>query len=206
VDETGRAIGEDWTLAFATEYVLARVPGPVVTNLSSSQSIEDVAAAAGVPFHRSAVGEARVAELMAARGAVIGGEGNGGVMLPDLNLTRDAPLAVALVLSLLATRRSGPGELLHGRTRYTMVKRKTDRPAGGAAAAFRALEKEAGPDAEIDHTDGLRIVWPERKEWLHVRASGTEPILRIISEAPDADRATELADWAGLHVEALSGG
>lgn len=206
VDETGRAIGEDWTLALATEYLLGRVPGPVVTNLSSSQSIEDVASAAGVPFHRSAVGEARVAEMMVARGAVIGGEGNGGVMLPDLNLTRDAPLAAALVLSLLATRRCGPGELLKGRTRYTMVKRKTDRPEGGAAAAFRALETEAGSGAEFDHTDGLRIVWPERREWLHVRASGTEPILRIISEAPDADRAAALADWAGTHVEALTGG
>jgi phosphomannomutase len=206
VDETGRAIGEDWTLALATEYVLGRTPGPVVTNLSSSQSIEDVAAAAGVPFHRSAVGEARVAEMMVERGAVIGGEGNGGVMLPDLNLTRDAPLAAALVLSLLAERQCGPGELLRGRTRYTMVKRKAARPGGGAAAAFRALETEAADGAEFDYTDGLRIAWPEQKEWLHVRASGTEPILRIISEAPDAGRAVELADWAGAHVEALSGG
>jgi phosphomannomutase len=204
VDESGEAIGEDWTLAFATEYVLGRTPGPVVTNLSSSQSIEDVAVAAGVPFHRSAVGEARVAAMMMDRRAVIGGEGNGGVMLPDLNLTRDAPLAAALVLSLLAGRRSGPAELLRGRTRYTMVKRKTARPAGGAEQAFLALERESGEDARFDRTDGLRIVWPGRKEWLHVRESGTEPILRIISEAPDPDRAVMLADQAGEHVEALS--
>ena len=100
VDESGTPIGEDWTLAIAVEHVLNRRPGPVVTNLSSSQSIEDVAAVAGVPFSRSPVGEARVAERMAETGAVIGGEGNGGVMLPDLNLTRDAPLAAALVLSV----------------------------------------------------------------------------------------------------------
>ena len=203
VDESGTPIGEDWTLAIAVEHVLNRRPGPVVTNLSSSQSIEDVAAVAGVPFSRSPVGEARVAERMAETGAVIGGEGNGGVMLPDLNLTRDAPLAAALVLSRLATRQIGPRELLASRTRYSMVKRKTARPAGGAEQAFAALERESGTSAEFDHTDGLRIFWPEAREWVHVRASGTEPILRIIAEAPQASRAVELADWAGAHVDAL---
>ena len=203
IDESGTPIGEDWTLALAVEHVLSRRPGPVVTNLSSSQSIEDVTAAAGVPFSRSPVGEARVAERMAETGAVIGGEGNGGVMLPDLNLTRDAPLAVALVLSHLATRQIGPRELLGSRTRYSMVKRKTARPAGGAEQAFAALERESGASAEFDHADGLRIVWPEAREWVHVRASGTEPILRIIAEAPQASRAAELADWAGAHVDAL---
>ena len=205
VDETGKPIGEDWTLAFATEYVLERRPGPVVTNLSSSQSIEDVARAAGVPFHRSAVGEARVAAMMSERGAVIGGEGNGGVMLPDLNLTRDAPLAVALVLGHLASRRCGPGELLRGRTRYTMVKRKVAQPPGGPSRAYEALRAEVGPGASFDATDGLRIAWPDRKEWLHVRPSGTEPILRVISEAPESERAVELADRAEAHVAALAG-
>ncbi|MCL7958040.1 MAG: phosphoglucosamine mutase [marine benthic group bacterium] len=205
VDETGAPIGEDWTLAFATEYVLERRPGPVVTNLSSSQSIEDVARAADVPFFRSAVGEARVAAMMSERNAVIGGEGNGGVMLPDLNLTRDAPLAAALVLSHLATHRTGPGELLRGRRRYTMVKRKTAQPPGGAARAYEALRDEASEGATFDDTDGLRITWPEAGEWLHVRPSGTEPILRIISEAPETDRAVELADRAEAHVAALTG-
>ena len=84
-----------------------------------------------------------------------------------------------------------------------MVKRKTARPAGGAEQAFAALERESGASAEFDHADGLRIVWPEAREWVHVRASGTEPILRIIAEAPQASRAAELADWAGAHVDAL---
>lgn len=203
VDEAGTAIGEDWTLALAVEYVLGRRTGSVVTNLSSSQSIEDAANAAGVPFFRSAVGEARVAERMAETDAVIGGEGNGGVMLPDLNLTRDAPLAAALVLSHLAARQAGPQELLGSRTRYSMVKRKASRPAGGAEQAFAALERESGAGAEFDHVDGLRIVWPTVREWVHVRASGTEPILRIIAESPHATRAEELADWASSHVDAL---
>jgi phosphomannomutase len=203
VDETGTPIGEDWTLALAVEYALGRRPGPVVTNLSSSQSIEDAANAANVPFYRSAVGEARVAERMAETGAVIGGEGNGGVMLPDLNLTRDAPLAAALVLSHLAAGQVGPRRLLGSRTRYSMVKRKAARPAGGAEQAFAALERESGDGAEFDHADGLRIVWPEAREWVHVRASGTEPILRIITESPHAARSEELADWASAHVDAL---
>ncbi len=206
VDETGSPIGEDWTLAFAVEYVLSRRKGPVVTNLSSSQSIEDAARAAGVPFHRSPVGEARVAARMAEVDAVIGGEGNGGVMLPDLNLTRDAPLAAALVLSLCATRRARPGALLSGRARYHMVKRKAERPERGAEPALPALEAEAGDGARADRSDGLRLSWPEAREWVHVRASGTEPILRIIAEAPEAGRARELADWAGRHVEALGAG
>lgn len=203
VDECGTPIGEDWTLALAVEYVLGLRKGAVVTNLSSSQSIQDVAEAAGVEFHRSPVGEARVAERMVETRAVIGGEGNGGVMLPDLNLTRDAPLAAALVLSHLAQRQVGPRELLGSRTRYSMVKRKAARPAGGAEQAFGALEREAGVEAEFDRSDGLRIVWPEAREWVHVRASGTEPILRIIAEAPEAPRANELADWAGSHVKSI---
>ena len=203
VDESGTPIGEDWTLALAVEYVLARRRGPVVTNLSSSQSIEDAAEAAGVPFFRSPVGEARVAERMVETGAVIGGEGNGGVMLPDLNLTRDAPLAAALVLSHLAALQVGPRERLGSRTRYSMVKRKAARPIGGAEQAFSALKREAGVGAEFEDSDGLRIVWPEAREWVHVRASGTEPILRIIAEAPQGARAEELADWAGEHVDAI---
>lgn len=202
VDESGVPIGEDWTLALVVEYVLSRRPGPVVTNLSSSQSIEEAARSAGAPFHRSPVGEARVAERMAEVGAVIGGEGNGGVMLPDLNLTRDAPLAAALVLSFLAARQVRPGELLAGRTRYAMVKRKATRPPGGPETAFAALEAGA-PEADVDRRDGLRLAWPAAREWVHVRASGTEPILRVIAEAPEAERAAELADWAERHVNAL---
>ncbi|MDH3297979.1 MAG: phosphoglucosamine mutase [Gemmatimonadota bacterium] len=196
VDETGRPIGEDWTLALAVEYVLEHRRGPVVTNLSSSQVIEDVARKVGVPFHRSAVGEARVAALMVETGAVIGGEGNGGVMLPDLNLTRDAPLAAALVLSLCATRRARVGELLSGRIHYGMVKRKIARPEASTEDIVGTLLASLGSDAECDVTDGLRLSWPSRSEWLHVRASGTEPILRIIAEGIDHSRAEALADEA----------
>lgn len=206
VDERGRPIGEDWTLALAAEYVLGHRPGPVVTNLSSSQCIEDVARAADVPFHRSAVGEANVAAVMAEVDAVIGGEGNGGVMLPDLNLTRDAPLACALVLSLCAERGKRIGALLEGRPSYHMVKRKTPRPEAPMTAIVGTLREAMGSDAEADSTDGLRLTWPESSEWLHVRPSGTEPILRIITESTDAERAEALAERAAACVARASGG
>ncbi len=196
VDESGQAIGEDWTLALAAEYVLEHRRGSVVTNLSSSQVIEDVALDAGVPFHRSAVGEARVAAMMVETEAVIGGEGNGGVMLPDLNLTRDAPLAGALVLSLCASRGARVGELLADRRHYRMVKRKIARPAVAMEKIFGTLQASLGSDAVSDVTDGLRLSWPDRSEWLHVRPSGTEPILRVIVESIDHDRAESLATEA----------
>ncbi|TDJ49966.1 MAG: phosphoglucosamine mutase [Gemmatimonadetes bacterium] len=196
VDETGQPIGEDWTLALAVDYVLGHRSGPVVTNLSSSQCIEDVAREADVPFHRSAVGEARVAALMLETGAVIGGEGNGGVMLPDLNLTRDAPLACALILSLCAERGARVGELLDGRRRYEMVKRKVPRPDIPMDHIIGTLQASLGSDAEADVTDGLRLTWPDRSEWLHVRLSGTEPILRVIAESVEHDRAEFLANTA----------
>lgn len=205
VDERGRPIGEDWTLALATEFVLGRRVGPVVTNLSSSQCIEDVARAAGAPFHRSAVGEANVAALMAEVGAVIGGEGNGGVMLPDLNLTRDAPLACALVLGLCAERGERVGAILADRQDYHMVKRKTPRPEAPMSAIVGTLREAMGSDAEVDLTDGLRLAWPDRAEWLHVRPSGTEPILRIITESPNAEQAETLAERATECVARASG-
>jgi phosphomannomutase len=200
VDETGRPIGEDWTLAFVVEYVLERRRGPVVTNLSSSQAIEDVARAAGVPFHRSPVGEARVAAVMAEVGAVIGGEGNGGVMLPDLNLTRDAPLAAALIASMCARRGVRIGDLLAGRVSYHMVKRKIELSNTPTEEILGTLAAAMGSDAEEDRADGLRLTWPERSEWLHVRPSGTEPILRVIAESTEPERAVALAEQAAALV------
>lgn len=200
VDGSGEPVGEDWTLALAAEYVLGRRSGAVVTNLSSSQSIEEVAKSAGVPFHRSPVGEARVAAKMVAVDAVVGGEGNGGVMLPDLNLTRDAAVAAALVLNLLAAREQTLSEVLAGRTRYSMVKRKVER---GAADPVDIYDRMRGvvPAGAVENTeDGLRLAWPEAHEWLHVRPSGTEPILRLIAEAPSLERAEALVAMAGKSV------
>lgn len=195
VDETGRPVGEDWTLALAVELVLSRRPGPVVTNLSSGGCIRDAARRAGQAFHRAPVGEANVARRMDEVGAVVGGEGNGGVMLPALHTTRDAPLAAALVLQLLTEAERSLAELIARFPEYHLVKDRLPRPAGPVAPLLEAVAEAAEPGAEEDRQDGLRLEWPDGR-WLHVRSSGTEPILRIVAEAPERDEASRLTAWA----------
>jgi phosphomannomutase len=184
VDESGRAVGEDLTLALAADAVLRRREGPVVTNLSTSRVVEDVASAHGAAFHRAPVGEINVARRMQAEAAVIGGEGNGGVILPLLHLTRDAPVGVALILQHLVDT----GLPLSGAVKrwpvYTIVKEKLDFPREALDDAYRALAADLAAEAE-DRSDGLRLSWARRRAWLHVRPSGTEPVVRLIAEAPD---------------------
>jgi len=196
VDGEGEPLGEDLTLALAASYVMDRDPGPLVTNLSSSRVITDVAEMAGQPAHLAPVGEANVAERMREVGAVVGGEGNGGVMLPALHLTRDAPLAAALVLGCLAHRGEDVGSVAGALPRYHIAKRTADRPGGDLEPLYTALRERAPGQPDTDRQDGLRLDWPDRGEWVHVRPSGTEPILRVIAEGPEAERAGELAGWA----------
>jgi phosphomannomutase len=183
VDESGRAIGEDYTLALAARHVLARKLGPVVANLSTSQVVEAVAVQAGVEYHQSPVGEANVAAAMRAVGAVVGGEGNGGVILPALHYTRDAPLGVALILQSLAASRAWLSEIVAEYPQFAIVKGRFPRPPMGLDQLAGAVEK-ASPGAEIDRRDGLHLRWRDRRMWLHCRPSGTEPILRVIAEGP----------------------
>src|SRR5437773_2744518 len=194
VDEQGRPIGEDYTLAFAVRAVGPSARRPVVCNLSTSLVVDDAAKASGASVIRAAVGEAYVARKMIELKAVIGGEGNGGVMYPALHVGRDAPVAGALVLGLLARERATVSELVARAPRYTIVKARVERGTrdakhmGEVYAALRARF----PEASADTQDGLRLAWPDR--WLHVRPSGTEPIIRLIAEAPsraDADRLIE---------------
>jgi phosphomannomutase len=188
VDETGRAIGEDYTLAFAVEAVLRRGIGPVVVNLSTSLVVDDAALASGVKVARAPVGEANVARAMRAAKAIVGGEGNGGVMLPSLHLGRDAPLAAALVLDLLASDGETVSTRVAARPRYAIVKAKAPRGAD-LGVLYHALERRFS-DATADRQDGLRLSWEDR--WLHVRPSGTEPIVRLIAEARTAEAAEAL--------------
>jgi phosphomannomutase len=195
VSNEGRAIGEDFTLALASMLVLRHKPGPVVTNLSTSRVLEDVAASAGVPLVRAAVGEINVARRMEQEGAVIGGEGNGGVILPDVHLTRDSAVATSLVLQMLLESGNTLAQLVAAQPNYVIVKDKLPRDAGSLADAFGKLEDKLGAP-EADRQDGLRLAWPKERRWLHLRASGTEPILRIIAEAPDERSARDLVSQA----------
>jgi phosphomannomutase len=193
VSEAGKAIGEDYTLALASQLVLRHRPGPLVTNLSTSRLMDDVADAAGVKLHRAAVGEINVARRMQAEGATIGGEGNGGVILPDVHLTRDAPVAAALILQLLAETGEPLSALAAAIGHYQIVKEKLPRPSQPLDAVYDALAARF-PDAVADRQDGLRLDWPARKAWAHLRPSGTEPIVRIICEAPTLEEAQGLVE------------
>lgn len=195
VSDAGRAIGEDFTLALAASLVLRHRKGPVVTNLSTSRVLQDVTDAAGVELERAPVGEINVARRMEQAGAVIGGEGNGGVILPDVQLTRDAAVAAVLVLQLLLEDGRKLSEIVGSHVAYTIVKDKLPRDAGSLEQAFGILEEQLGAP-ESDRQDGLRLDWPDERRWLHLRASGTEPILRIIAEATSPEGARELVERA----------
>lgn len=201
VDDRGVAPGEDWTLALAARVVLARTPGPVVTNLSTSRVLDDVAAGYGSLVQRAPVGEVNVALAMRAAGAVIGGEGNGGVILPELHLGRDAPAGVALVLQLLHDTGKPLSQTIAEYPSYAIVKDKLSRPDSPLDAVYDALGG-AFPDAERDTQDGLRLAWPDR--WLHVRPSGTEPIVRVIAEGPTEADANALVREARSALDRLT--
>lgn len=190
VDEAGRPLGEDLTLALAADVVLRRRRGTVVTNLSTSRTVEDVAARWDCPVIRAPVGEINVASRMIDEDAVVGGEGNGGVIVPALHHTRDALAGAALILQYLVDGRPADGSdgaplstRVAALPAYRIVKRKTAFPRDALDAAYAALAR-ALPPGDADRSDGLRIAWPERRSWLHVRPSGTEPVVRLVAEAP----------------------
>ena len=201
VSEEGKAIGEDYTLALAARVVLRHRNGPVVTNLSTSRVVDDVAAAANSRVIRAPVGEVNVAVRMRDENAPIGGEGNGGVILPELHLGRDAPVGAALLLQLLVEEGKPLSELVAEHPRYVIVKDKLDRPNASLGSVYEAL-RSAFPDAAADTQDGLRLAWPDR--WVHVRPSGTEPIVRVIAEAPTAPQAQELIARSRAPLDALA--
>jgi phosphomannomutase len=202
VADGGRAIGEDFTLALAARLVLRHRRGPLVTNLSTSLVVEDAARTAGVEAVRAPVGEVNVAVRMRELKAAIGGEGNGGVILPEVHLGRDAPIGAALILQLLVEEGRALSAIVGSLPRYLIVKDKLPRPKASLDAVYTAL-KSAFPDAAVDVQDGLRLAWPDR--WVHVRPSGTEPIVRVIAEAPDEAGARELVRRSRVPLDALGG-
>lgn len=191
VDGSGRPLGEDLTLALAAAVVLRRKAGAVVTNLSTSRVVEDVARAYGSRLVRAPVGEIHVVRAMQGVGAVVGGEGNGGVILPDLHYTRDAPLASALVLQHLVDTGATLAEAAAAWPAYTIVKEKVGYPRDALAAAYEVLAVRFA-DAERDTRDGLHLDWPGAGRWVHVRPSGTEPVVRLIVEAREEAEARAL--------------
>jgi phosphomannomutase len=195
IDETGRYIGEELTLALSAAFRLRRERGPIVINMSTSRVCEDIAAKHSCVCHRSAVGEANVADKMREVGAVLGGEGNGGVLDPRVGLVRDPFIGMGLVLNLMAESGRKLSELVAELPVYHIVKDKYTVPRERLPELFAALTKR-WPEAAVNRLDGLRLDWPDC--WLHVRPSNTEPIVRVIAEAPKEDNARELCQMVGV--------
>jgi phosphomannomutase len=189
IDEAGRYIGEELTLALAVSCRLRQDRGPVVINMSSSRVVEDIARQYGVPCHRSAVGEANVVDKMRAVGAVIGGEGNGGVIDPRVGWVRDPFIGMGLVLQLLAQTGKSLSAVVAELPAYAIVKDKYELAPDRLPALYATLQAR-WPQAKSTLVDGLRLDWEDH--WLHVRASNTEPIIRVIAEAPRRAEAEEL--------------
>jgi len=193
IDEQGRYLGEEYTVSLAVKHVLSQRPGPIVTNCSTSRMSEDLAEAAGVPFYRSAVGEANVVDAMRQHNAVLGGEGNGGVIEPQVGWVRDSFVGMAYLLEAMVIRGLPISKLADELPRYEIVKSKATVAREKIPTALTALEKHF-VGAAVDKLDGLRLDWPGK--WLLVRASNTEPIVRAIAEAGTAAEAQRLCDEA----------
>lgn len=200
VDERGVPVGEDNTLVLATRYVLSQTPGPVVTNLSTSSAMDDVARMFDCPLHRSKIGEANVTELMQQVNATIGGEGNGGVIYPKINFCRDSHVGMALILHLLAATGKTVSQLLAEQPRYKLVKEKLDCPSDKIAEVLKLIRRDFAEYPQ-DLRDGVKVTLPHG--WLHVRGSNTEPIIRLSAEAGDEAQARAIVESVFAKVAAL---
>jgi len=189
VDERGEPIGEELTLVLATNHVLAATPGPVAVNLSTTNAIDEVAARYGCTVTRTKVGEANVTAGMKRVGAVIGGEGNGGVIYPRINFGRDSLVGIALILHLLARADRAVSELVSELPRFWMFKDRLTCPSNRIREVLVRLRR-AYEGSPIDVRDGVKVTMPDG--WFLVRGSNTEPILRVVAEARSDEAATRL--------------
>jgi phosphomannomutase len=189
VSEKGEAIGEEYTLALGSRYILSKIQGPMAVNLSSSMLNDFVADEAGVKIYRSKVGERNVTEKLKRVKGVVGGEGNGGLIFPGLHWGRDAFLAAAVITQYLADSGKRISELVAELPRFVMVKTKVNLTRSQVERKSRAIENAFKGD-KINRLDGIKISGKDR--WVQIRASNTEPVARIISEAKDRETAEGL--------------
>ncbi|HOU72401.1 MAG TPA: phosphoglucosamine mutase [Candidatus Syntrophosphaera sp.] len=189
VDEHGACIGEEYSVALAELFILPKNPGPIVVNLSSSMLSDHIAGLFGVPVHRAKVGEINVGKLMRELKSPVGGEGNGGVICPEVNYTRDAVAGMALILGLLAESGKTVSQLVDELPRFYFAKGRLELPPERMNDAMTSLPGllEA---YELDLRDGVKATAPDH--WIHIRKSGTEPIIRIYVESPSLERSTQL--------------
>src|SRR5438270_3639834 len=198
VNERGEAVGEEYTLVLAARYVLARERGPVVANLSTTNVLDAVVRAFDCPIYRSKIGEANVTEEMQRRGAVVGGEGNGGVIYPRINFARDSLVGMALILHLLADTRRTVSEILSELPRSFMIKEKR---ACRSDKIGRVLKTVRARFAQypMDTRDGIKVMMDDG--WFLVRGSNTEPIIRLVAEAETEEGARRMIEDLRACVE-----
>jgi phosphomannomutase len=194
IDDTGRFIGEELTLALAAEFRLRHQPGPVVVNMSTSRLSQDLADRYGCPFYRAPVGEVNVVQKMMEVKAVIGGEGNGGVIDPRIGWVRDPFIGMALILSLLAETGLPLSQLISTFPAYHIIKDKYTVDRSKLPEIYARILAR-WPEAQVNQDDGLRLDWPDR--WVHVRPSNTEPLVRVIAEAPGSEDSLHLCRAVG---------
>ena len=188
IDEKGAMFGEEYTLVLVADYLLSLQTGAVVSNMSSSKALRDLAESKGGSYTASAVGEVNVVNEMKRTNAVLGGEGNGGIILPELHYGRDALVGIALALTHLAKSGKTMSELRAGYPEYYMAKQKIELVPGLDVDGILASIAERYSNEELSTIDGVKITWSDR--WVHLRKSNTEPIVRIYTEAPSVDEAT----------------
>lgn len=192
IDENGEMFGEEYTLVACADYVLSRTPGNTVSNMSSTRALKDITEKHGGNYEASAVGEVNVVDLMKKNKAVIGGEGNGGIIYPELHYGRDALVGIALFLSLLADKGIKVSELRKTYPNYFMSKKKIElTPDLDVDAILKAMEGRY-QNEQLTTIDGVKIDFTS--SWVHLRKSNTEPIIRIYTEAKSQEEADDLAD------------
>ena len=200
IDEKGNFFGEEYTIVVLADYILQQTKGPVVSNLSSTQALSEVAKQHDVAYHPSAVGEVNVVNKMKEVHAVFGGEGNGGVIYPALHYGRDALVGIGLFLSYMSSMNQPVSEIRECYPRYGMAKLKAELSGEmNADEVITSMISQLQSD-HFDTTDGLKIYFD--KEWVHLRKSNTEPIIRIYAESADSDSAYALAEKFKEKIEA----
>jgi phosphomannomutase len=185
--EDGKMYGEEYTLVTVADYILKHTPGNTVSNLSSTRALRDVTRKYGMKYYASAVGEVNVTTKMKEVGAVIGGEGNGGVIYPAIHYGRDALVGIALLLSHIAHEGKKLSELRATYPSYFMAKNRIDLKPDTDVPSILAKVKELYKDEEINDIDGVKIDFADA--WVHLRSSNTEPIIRVYSEAASPEKA-----------------
>jgi phosphomannomutase len=201
VNEDGTMFGEEYTLVAVAEYILANKKGATVSNLSSTRALRDITESVNCNYFAAAVGEVNVVEKMKLVNAVIGGEGNGGIIYPDLHYGRDSLVGIALFLTHLAQKNMTMTALRASYPNYEMAKKKIELTPGIDVDGILETMASRYADQEVDTTDGVKIYI--EKEWVHLRKSNTEPIIRVYTESKNSASASDLADKIIAEIQAL---